>query len=105
MSQGGGIGGVERGEGDGLARGVGAIGQIRGIFGRWPDADTLLQGGMSEGLRDWDLWYNRADIMGDDSCTDTLLGVRYSSASCYPSSSAGTLEKTNALWSSVACLP
>lgn len=26
-------------------------------FGRWPDADTVLQGSMSEGLRDWDLWY------------------------------------------------
>lgn len=53
-----------------LARGQGAsgegsdqggvAGQIRGLVGRWPqvDADTLLeQGGMSEGLRDWDLWY------------------------------------------------
>ncbi|KAL9527842.1 hypothetical protein SMMN14_08781 [Sphaerulina musiva] len=52
-----------------LARGQGAsgegsdqggvAGQIRGLVGRWPqvDADTLLeQGGMSEGLRDWDLW-------------------------------------------------
>jgi hypothetical protein len=33
-----------------------AVGQIRGIVGRL-DADTVLQGGMSEGLRDWDLWY------------------------------------------------
>ncbi|CZT17715.1 probable Yip1 domain protein [Ramularia collo-cygni] len=30
--------------------------QVRGLVGRWPDADTVLQGGMSEGLRDWDLW-------------------------------------------------
>ena len=26
-------------------------------MGRWPDADVVLQGGMSEGLRDWDMWY------------------------------------------------
>lgn len=25
-------------------------------LGRWPDADDVLQGGMSEGLRNWDLW-------------------------------------------------
>jgi hypothetical protein len=32
---------------------------LRGLVGRWPamvDADGILQGGMSEGLRDWDLW-------------------------------------------------
>lgn len=51
---GGGIGGAERGEGPG---GVPSMGQLRGIVGRWPDADAVLQGGMSEGLRDWDLWY------------------------------------------------
>ena len=28
----------------------------RGWVGRWPDAETVLQGGMSDGLRDWDLW-------------------------------------------------
>jgi protein YIPF6 len=28
-----------------------------GVLGRWPDADTVLQANMSEGLRDWDLWY------------------------------------------------
>lgn len=39
---------------------AGVAGHIRGLVGRWPqvDADTILeQGGMSEGLRDWDLWY------------------------------------------------
>jgi len=46
----GGLGGLERGEGSSLAGG------LRGIAGRIPDADMLLQGGMSEGLRDWDLW-------------------------------------------------
>ena len=50
LQRGGGIGGAERAEGDSLAGG------LRGIAGRWPDADVVLQGGMSEGLRDWDLW-------------------------------------------------
>lgn len=50
---------AESGEGDGLVGGgaAGALGNIRGLVGRWPDADAVLQGGMSEGLRDWDLWY------------------------------------------------
>lgn len=55
LQQGGGIGGAERGEGDSLAGGV------RGIAGRWPDAEVVLQGGMSEGLRDWDLWFVATD--------------------------------------------
>jgi hypothetical protein len=50
MQSGGGIGAAERGEADGLG------GSLRNIAGRWPDADVLLQSGMSEGLRDWDLW-------------------------------------------------
>lgn len=50
MQRGGGIGAAERGEGDGFGGG------ISGLAGRWPDADVILQGGMSEGLRDWDLW-------------------------------------------------
>ncbi|OJJ46709.1 hypothetical protein ASPZODRAFT_132834 [Penicilliopsis zonata CBS 506.65] len=49
---GGGIGGAaERGE---VTTGAGR--GLRGLVGRWPDADVVLQGGMSEGLRDWDLW-------------------------------------------------
>ena len=51
LQKGGGIGGAERGEEDSL------VGGLRGMAGRWPDADVVLQGGMSEGLRDWDLWY------------------------------------------------
>ncbi|KAL4979907.1 hypothetical protein BDW66DRAFT_83776 [Aspergillus desertorum] len=47
---GGGIGAAERGEASGFGGGV------RNLLGRWPDADIVLQGGMSEGLRDWDLW-------------------------------------------------
>ena len=50
MQQGGGIAAAERGEADGFGGG------IRSLAGRWPDADVLLQSGMSEGLRDWDLW-------------------------------------------------
>lgn len=34
----------------------GTLGHLRGVVGRWPDADVVLQGGMTEGLRDWDLW-------------------------------------------------
>ncbi|KAJ5232937.1 hypothetical protein N7468_005893 [Penicillium chermesinum] len=41
---------AERGEASGFGR------NLRGLVGRWPDADVVLQGGMSEGLRDWDLW-------------------------------------------------
>ena len=50
MQRGGGMAAAERGEADSGGSG------IRGLAGRWPDADVLLQGGMSEGLRDWDLW-------------------------------------------------
>lgn len=50
MQSGGGIGAAERGEADGFGGG------LRSLAGRWPDADIILQGGMSEGLRDWDLW-------------------------------------------------
>lgn len=45
---------MSRGEG---AEEQGMAQQVRGLVGRWPDADAVLQGGMSEGLRDWDLWY------------------------------------------------
>lgn len=45
LQRGGGIGGAQR---EGL-EGLWAM-------GRWPDADVVLQGGMSQGLRDWDLW-------------------------------------------------
>ncbi|KAI9799512.1 MAG: hypothetical protein M1833_004034 [Piccolia ochrophora] len=45
LTQGEGIGGASR-EG---------LGGLWGV-GRWPDAEVVLQAGMSEGLRDWDLW-------------------------------------------------
>lgn len=52
MREGGGIAGeAESGRG-----GLG-MEHVRGMLGRWPDADAVLQGSMSEGLRDWDLWY------------------------------------------------
>ena len=50
LQRGGGIGRIESDERGGVAE------AMRGIAGRWPDADVVLQGGMSEGLRDWDLW-------------------------------------------------
>lgn len=43
-------GAAERGESEGLA------GTARGIIGQWPNPEIVLQGGMSEGLRNWDLW-------------------------------------------------
>lgn len=52
LQRGGGIGAAERGEATGFG-----MDSFRGMVGRWPDADTVLQGGMGEGLRDWDLWY------------------------------------------------
>ncbi|KAK3704806.1 hypothetical protein LTR37_013637 [Vermiconidia calcicola] len=57
MNSGAGIAGEQGGEGEGLMGGAGGtLGHIRSVVGRWPDADAVLQGGMSEGLRDWDLW-------------------------------------------------
>ena len=41
-------------DGDQSAAGFGR--GLMGVVGRWPDADVVLRGGMSEGLRDWDLW-------------------------------------------------
>lgn len=64
LQRGGGIGGAERAQGDSLAGG------LRGIAGRWPDADVVLQGGMSEGLRDWDLW---SEIQGPPWIFEVLM--------------------------------
>ncbi|QIX01244.1 hypothetical protein AMS68_006761 [Peltaster fructicola] len=47
---------LARGGGMNEEAGAGGIGALRGLVGRWPDADVVLQSGMSEGLRDWDLW-------------------------------------------------
>lgn len=81
MRGGGGMGdAAERGEASGFGR------NLRGLVGRWPDADVVLQGGMSEGLRDWDLWYvARMAIAALELwyCSQGLmacLGVRLSSA-------------------------
>lgn len=51
---GSGINTAERGEMTGFGNGFSGL---RDMAGRWPEADVVLQGGMSEGLRDWDLWY------------------------------------------------
>jgi hypothetical protein len=50
-SGGGPAGEAERGEHSGLSASA-----MRDVLGRWPGADDVLQGSMSEGLRDWDLW-------------------------------------------------
>ena len=60
LQRGGGIGGAERGEGS--LSGGGWRDMMSA--GRWPDADVVLQGGMSEGLKDWDLWYVRSRVNG-----------------------------------------
>jgi hypothetical protein len=77
LNQGGGMGGAERGEGAG---GMPSMGQLRGIVGRWPDADAVLQGGMSEGLRDWDLWYVRleeVEVFGGGGGLQDMLADTY----------------------------
>lgn len=71
MQQGGGIGGAERGEGAGLA---GGVERLRGLVGRWPDADIVLQGGMSEGLRDWDLWYGLVTLLELGTIANCIQG-------------------------------
>jgi hypothetical protein len=74
---------------------------IRGLLGRWPDADGILQGGLSEGLRDWDLWYV-------EECAKiyTLLtrieGARLSSAYCSVSFCRCEQAKTKRTWCSRA---
>ncbi len=53
------LGGILMRGGGGIAGELesGEPGVARGLLGRWPDAETVLQSSMSEGLRDWDLWY------------------------------------------------
>jgi protein YIPF6 len=52
------LGGIltRRGEGIGGEAERGEATAARGVLGRWPDADAVLQSNMSDGLRDWDLW-------------------------------------------------
>lgn len=54
------LGGMLQRSGNGMAdvesQGFGR--DLRGLVGSWPDTDGILQGAMSEGLRDWDLWYD-----------------------------------------------
>ena len=77
VGRGGGIGGAERAEGDSLAGG------LRGLVGRWPDADVVLQNGMSEGLRDWDLWcVIVVGLLGQEHVLMVLPGARCCSVSC-----------------------
>lgn len=54
----GGMGGAADNEEAGYMEGHSnsASSTVRRLVGRWPDAETVLQGAMSDGLRDWDLW-------------------------------------------------
>jgi len=79
--RGGGIGGAERGESGEETVGANVQDRMRGLVGRWPDADTVLQGGMSEGLRDWDLWYVDTQELPKTS-NSSNLGDLSSSAYC-----------------------
>lgn len=65
---------IGRGEAESLA------GSLRGIAGRLGDPDTVLQSGMSEGLRDWDLWYAFMASLSSPT-TDVYLGVPFFSVS------------------------
>ena len=51
------------------ARHLDSVVTCAGLVGRWPDADVVLQGGMSEGLRDWDLGMFRIGALC--SCMET----------------------------------
>lgn len=88
LNRAGNAGAMERGEGGEAESGgvSGVASRMRGlVHGRWPDADTVLQNGMSEGLRDWDLWYGFSlDIRKTPFHWDANMvpGVRCSSA-CY----------------------
>jgi hypothetical protein len=92
MRGGGGIAGeAERGEG-------GAAG---GGLGRWPDAETVLQSSMSEGLRDWDLWYGRSKGRVLLTAAGGRCCLASCSAFCYPEERARTRPPPHSL----ACLP
>ena len=57
VRRGGGLAGDEEERGEsGRDRFAGFGSGANQWLGRWPDADDVLQGSLSEGLRDWDLW-------------------------------------------------
>ena len=90
---GGGIAGAaERGE---LS---GSLASGRAWIGRWPDAEAVLQGGMSDGLRDWDLWYCPYLIVTDDRYLTIGLGDLYFFVFCLASFSHEEPETTKNLW-------
>jgi hypothetical protein len=105
MRDGGGIGAEERGEAaQSLMGGEGNVtDRLRGIVGRWPDADVVLQGGMSEGLRDWDLWYE--DSFVERTQLIMNLGVHCYSAFCSASFFQCLRKASRRNWSSPECSP
>lgn len=51
LQRGGGLSAEERGESESLA------GNVRSLMAQGVTSDMVLQGTMSEGLRNWDLWF------------------------------------------------
>lgn len=69
------LGGVLAREGGGM-QDLRSVEGLRRVVGRWPDAEAVLEGGMSEGLRDWDLWYVSAIARSwSANSVRTLCGV------------------------------
>lgn len=94
LQRGGGIGGADR-EGRGGLWGM----------GRWPDAEVVLQGGMSEGLRDWDMWYvfRRGHGTFIVILTLTSPGDRWSFACSFPFCCHSQPERNRNPWCFPAC--
>lgn len=95
---------AERGEASGFGR------NLRGLVGRWPDADVVLQGGMSDGLRDWDLWYVYQSCLSTSdvsACTDKLGFCRGPLIFCLVLSlflSVAHGDQSSAVFSGVFCI-
>ena len=76
---------------------------LRGLVGRWPDADGILQGGLSEGLKDWDLWYVLASWGFMLLDTNVVLGVLLSSVCCSVCSCRCARVSSRRTWCLLEC--
>lgn len=96
------LGGMLRRESSGAEGGenmrslAGGYKALRGMVGRWPDADVVLQGGMSEGLRDWDLWYDNIIPLCESNWLIRVTGGLFYSACFFLSFSPLTPGMTSA---------
>lgn len=89
---------AEQGEADRLT------GRIRGIAAQLTDADTVLQGGMSEGLRNWDLWSVVASMSTEKRLLTTQKGAPCYSASFSLCSCRSAHKRSKKPMSSPECL-